>query len=215
LAKITETIFVDESGDPGLSAASKRIRPYFTFGFVYCENPQGLRKRLRRLLKKLHLKHKYPRHLSEIKFYLPNTDLIQQGYTIADLRKYETFSPEIRTKAIKVICREADGVFSAIIDKKKVKNTWTSEQLGNFAFAQSLIVNIMNKISPPNPPAILYDKGRLSAARTIRFKTYLTNKDSYFQYLGIKRYRGSLPAPIETTSQLEPDIWAADICMHA
>lgn len=215
MVRVTETIFVDESGDPGLSTASKRIRPFFTFGFVYCSDSQNLRKRLRRLLKKLHLKSKYPRHLCEIKFYLPNTDLIQQGYKIADIRQYEKFSPEVITKAIEIICKYANGVFAAIINKKKVKNTWTSEQLGNFTFAQTLIVNIMNKISPPNPPAILYDKGRLSASRTNRFKTYLLNKDSYFQYKGLKQYRGSLPAPIETTSTLEPGIWAADIVAGA
>jgi len=215
LARVTETIFVDESGDPGLSAGSKRIRPFFAFGFVYCSDPQGLRKRLRRLLKKLHLKNKYPRHLGEIKFYLPNTDLIQQGYKKADIRHYEAFSPEVRTKSINVIRKEADGVFSAIIDKKKAARTWTTEELGNFTFAQTLIVNIMNSISPPNPPAILYDKGRLSASRTNRFRTYLLNKDSYFQYKGLKKYRGTLPAPIETTSKLEPGIWAADIVAGA
>ncbi len=212
---VTETIFVDESGDPGLSPASKKLRPYFTFGFVYCEDPQGLRKRLRRLLKKLHLRHKYPRHLAELKFYLPNTDLIQQGYKIEDIRKYEAFSPYVRSKTIGVICREASGVFAAIIDKKRAKSTWTPEELGNFTFAQTVIVNIMNKISPANPPAILYDKGRLSAARTHRFRTYLTNKDSYFQYMGFKRYRGILPPPVETTSKLEPGIWAADIVAGA
>lgn len=215
MVNVTETIFVDESGDPGLSTASKRISPYFTFGFVYCKDPQGLRKRLRRLLKKLHLRGKYPRHLAELKFYLPDTDLIQQGYSKDNIRKYETFSPEVRIKTINIICREATGVFAAIINKNKVKNTWIPEQIGNFAFAQTLIVNIMNKISPPSPPVILYDKGRLSAARTYRFKTYLSNKDSYFQNMGLKRYRGILPPPVETTSRLEPGIWAADIVAGA
>lgn len=212
---MTETIFVDESADIGLSPISKRLRPFVTFGFVYCEDPQNLRKRLRRILKKSHVKNKYPQHLAELKFYLPETELIQQGYTKERLRYYEGLLPNVRLRAIQAICKEATGIFAAIIDKSKVRDSWTSEQLGNFVFAQTLIVNIMNKITPSSPPAILYDKGRLSASRTQEFKKYMQNKDGYFQYLGLKRYRGILPPPIETTSALDPGIWAADIVAGA
>jgi len=65
LPTIKETIFVDEAGDPGLSPASKKLHQYFTIGFVYCEDPEQLRKKLRRLLKRLHLRGKYPLHLGE------------------------------------------------------------------------------------------------------------------------------------------------------
>ena len=59
------TIFVDESGDIGLSDRAKK-RPYFVLGFVYCRDPGQLRKRLKRLLKKLHLTGKYPETTSGI-----------------------------------------------------------------------------------------------------------------------------------------------------
>ncbi|MHA1431511.1 MAG: DUF3800 domain-containing protein [Candidatus Freyarchaeota archaeon] len=212
---VSEVIFIDESGDPGLSTGSRRIRPYYTMGFVYCDNAQGLRKRMRRLLKRLHLRKKYPLHLAELKFYLPNTELIQKGYSRDDLKRFESYMPMVRSRSLNVICREACGVFAAVVDKKKTRSTWTPETLGNFVFAQTLIVNIMNQISPANPPAILYDRGRLSPARTQRFKTYVTNKDSYFQFTGLKRYRGSLPPPIQVPSVNEPGIWAADMVAGA
>jgi len=61
----------------------------------------------------------------------------------------------------------------------------------------------------PNPPSVMYDKGRLSAARTAKFRTYVTNKDRFFEYKGYKRYRGSLSTPIDVSSS-EAGIWAAD-----
>jgi len=209
------SIFVDEAGDPGLSPQSKSQRPYLAFGFVYCESPERLRKRLRRLLKKVHVRRKYPPHLAELKFYLPSTDLIQKGYNIADLEHYKTFLPSIRMNSINVVIREATGIFSAVVDKRKAASSWTAERLGNFVFAQTLIVSIMNNISPQNPPAILFDRGRLSHSRTQRFKAYVVNKDSYFEWTGLKRYRGSLPMPIEVPSTDEPGIWAADMVAGA
>jgi len=215
LSGVTEVIFVDESGDPGLSKGSIQRQAYVTIGFVYCKNPQLLRKKLKRLLKRLHQRGKYPPHLSELKFYLPDTDLIQKGYTKQQLRAYEAFLPNIRTKAISIICKEATGVFAAVIDKRKAYSSWTPEELCNFAFVQTLIVNIMNTVSPANPPAILFDMGRLSPARTRFFKSYLVNKDSFFEHKGYKRYRGSLGPPIEVASYDEPGIWAADIVAGA
>lgn len=208
-------IFVDESGDPGLSNKSKR---YFVFGFVYCEDPSELRKRLRRLLKKFHQKNKYPKHLAELKFTLPYTELIQQGYTVEQLdNDYSIHMPEIRSRALNIIHDYSNGVFAAIIDKHKVDPTynWTPERLGNYVFAQTVIINVMNVLSPPNPPVIYYDKGRLSPSRAVSFNTYLVEKDSYFQYIGIKRYRGRLSTPIDTSSVLEPGIWAADLVAGA
>lgn len=210
-----ESIFVDESGDMGLDLTkSKR---YFVFDYVYARQPQVLRKRLRRLLKKLHLKDRYPRHLYELKFNLPYTDLIQQGYTPAELDKdYSIHLPEIRSRAIRIIRDHSDGIFAAVLDKKTIReNTWNSERLGNFLFAQTMIVNIMNGLSPSSPPPIYYDKGRLSAARSLFFNYYLLKKDSYFEYKGFKLYRGNIALPLDVSSVMEPCIWAADLVSGA
>lgn len=191
-------------------------KPYFVIGFVYCQDPRELRKRLRRLLKRLHIRNIYPPHLSELKFYLPYTDLIQQGYTVPQLDYcYNQHMPGIRSRAIQLVCEHSNGTFAAVVDKRKAVKTWTQEELGNFAFAQTLVANIMNPLSPPNPPVVFYDKGRLSPSRTPLFRTYLLNKDSYFTRMGYKRYRGSLSAPLEVSSVSEAGIWAADLVAGA
>jgi hypothetical protein len=87
--------------------------------------------------------------------------------------------------------------------------------LYNFAFAQTVIANIMNTLSPPNPPVIFYDRGRLSAARSRDFANYLVDKDTYFENMGWKRYRGSLSPPVDVPSYSMPGIWAADIVAGA
>ena len=215
-SQITNVIFVDESGDIGLSSASQIAKkPYFTFGFVYCKDPQQLRKRLKRLLKRMHVKGRYPILLSELKFYLPYSDLIQQGYSIKDLDAYNAHMPSIRTKALGLVTRYSDGVFSAVVDKRKALPTWTEERLGNYVFATSLVEDVVNPLSPPNPPATLYDKGRLSPSKSIKFASYVLEKDSYFQFKGWKRYRGSLSAPIDIPSNTEAGIWAADLVAGA
>ena len=209
MSKNKESIFVDEAGDPGLSSRSK---PFFVLGFVYCKDPSELRKRLRRYLKRLHLKNKYPPHLSELKFNLPYSDLIQQGYTVNDLDdNYSKHMPLIRTQSLELIHKHCEGVFAAILNKSSIKKKWDKDELGNFIFAQTVIVNIMNSISPPNPPIIYYDDGRLSTAKSIKFKTYLVEKDSYFHYRGLKLYRGNLSTPVDTSSKMDAGIWAADL----
>jgi len=206
-------IFVDESGDPGLRATS-RCR-YFAIGFVFCDDCYTLRKRFRRLLKKLHLRNKYPPQLHELKFYLPETDLIQVGYMPKQLDHYRALLSEVRSKAINEMIKSNVKTFAAVVDKRKARQTWTAERLGNFVFAQTLIVNILNALSLPISPLIIYDKGRLTPSRARIFSQYLINKDSYFQTLGIKRYRGSIGIPNDVPSYSEPGIWAADIVAGA
>ena len=88
--------------------------------------------------------------------------------------------PEIRSVALNLIIKHSDGVFAAVVDKKSLKKKWDHKELWNFVFAQTLIVNIMNEVSPPNPPIIFFDKGRLSASKSIFFGSYLVQKDSFF-----------------------------------
>lgn len=209
-----DSIFVDEAGDLGLTNASKR---FFTFGFLYCKNPSQLRKRIRRYLKKVRLKNKYPRHLSELKFSLPYSELIQQGYTVNQLdNDYSIHSPKIRSHCLDLISNYSDGIFAAILDKHSIgAPTWTSEELGNFLLAETIIVNIMNVLNLSEPPLIYFDKGRLSPAKFISFSNYIVAKDSYFAYRGLKLYRGCLSSPINVASIFEPCIWAADMIAGA
>lgn len=210
-----EVIFVDESGNPGLSSSSLELYPYYAIGFVYCKDPSQLRSRLKRLLKKEHERKRYPPALLELKFYLPNSDLIQWGYTLDQLKKYEAYLPSIREKANEIICSTVNGVFGAVIDKKMAVDSWTPERIGNFVFAQTLLLDVMNNISPQYPPAISYDKGRLSSYRSKQFENYITKKDQFFGQNGRKVYVGKISTPISQSSYAEPGIWAADLVAGA
>jgi len=212
-----EVIFIDESGDPGLSKISREQSPYYTVGFVYFRRLAPLRKSLKRLLKKEHNKKRYPAKLNELKFYIPDSNLINKHrYTPEQLEKYKNFLPDIREKAIKIICDEATGVFGAILDKNSIKKpTWTSETITNYVFVNTLIDNVMSNISPQYRPSILYDDGRLSSAKTVKFEKYVANKDRYLGQNGLKNYKYVLPIPEKVASYSEPGIWAADIVAGA
>ena len=207
---VTDRIFVDESGIVSLSSKSKR---YCVFGFVYCKDPSELRKRLKRYLKKLHKKNQYPQHLQELKFNLPYHILFKYNYSRSDLdSNYSIHMPEIRSVTLKLIHKYSDGVFAAILDKNSIleKNTWTEEKLGNFIFAQTLIVNILNELKPTTLPIITYDKGRIDPAKSYSFNTYMIEKDKWFDHKGLKKYNGSLSTPMDVSSNHESGIWAAD-----
>jgi hypothetical protein len=210
-----EVIFVDESGNPGLSRSSLELYPYYAIGFVYCKDSSQLRSRLKKLLKKEHERKRYPLDLPELKFYLPSSDLIRWGYTPDELKKFEAYLPSIRDKANEIICNTVSGVFGAIIDKKKALDSWTPERIGNFVFAQTLLLDVMNNIPLQYPPAILYDKGRLSSYKAKRFEKYITEKDRWFGQNGRKMYEGKISAPMSQSSYAEPGIWAADLVAGA
>ncbi len=188
---------------------------HFTIAFVYCDNAENLRKRLRRLLKRAHLRGKYPPQLPELKFYLPETDLYQRGMNRNEIERFRGLLPDLRRKTIQTIQETNAQTFVAVVDKTKAVSTWTQEELYNFAFAQTLIVNIMNVISPAIPPLVVYDKGRLTPFRTQMFSQHLVSKDSYFENKGLKKYRGALGVPVDVPSYTEPGIWAADILAGA
>ncbi len=216
MSSFTEVIYADESSDCGLSPASRQKRPYFSFGYVYCRHPQTLQKNLRRQLRRQHRRNRYPPQLREIKFFLPNTKLRDWGYSNKEISRYIKYLPQFRRKAIQIIMNSSCGVYSAILKKDTItKTTWTSEKLGNFIFAQTLFLKILNTLKTPKPPTIIFDEGRLTVLKATRFKEYLSSKESYFEYVGIKKYKGSIATPIDMSSLSEPGLWAADIVAGA
>ncbi len=170
-----------------------------------------MRKKLRRILKRAHLRGKYPPQVAELKFYLPETDLYQKGLKRKEIERFRGLMPLVRQKAIEAVTRSGARTFVTVVDKTKAYRTWTQEELYNFVFAQTLLVNVMNALSPPNPPLIVYDKGRLTPFGTRQFAQYILNKDAYFESRGLKKYRGSLGVPNDVPSYREPGIWAADL----
>lgn len=70
----------------------------------------------------MHDQKKYPPKLNELKFYLPDSDLIRKGYDIDQLGRYKNNLPEIRNKCIEIICSEATGYSLQYSIKKASKN---------------------------------------------------------------------------------------------
>jgi Protein of unknown function (DUF3800) len=206
-------IFVDESGDPGLTdAASVRAKPFYVVGFVYVCDPVQLRTRLRRFLRKAHKKGWYPPLLTELKFYLPKRWLFENGCPYAEVdAKYMPHLDVVRNRALHIIADHVDGVFAAVLDKRRALPTWTSLRIGNYVFAQSLIYDVLNALAPPVCPEIVYDKGRVSGANTAKFREYLSRKDVIVGSQKAKRYTGAMPPPSDVSSHSEPGIWAADM----
>jgi hypothetical protein len=153
----TAMIFVDESGDLGLAKRDViAARPYYVLGFVFVRDAAQLRKRLRRYLKKVHLKEWYPPHLRELKFYLPKKWLYEQGYSFADVdTRYMPRMETIRRKALHIVADHADGIFAAVLDKRKANSTWTQVRLGNFVFAETLFADILNTLALDKCPLIV------------------------------------------------------------
>lgn len=213
-----ESIFVDESGDPGLSISSRSATPYFTYGFVYCKNPMELRKNLRRLLKRLHRKDAYPGRLKEIKFFLPEQKMRGKlGYSHADVIRYKVNLPDIRNKMINILKNSECTIFSSILKKASIaRTTWTPIRIANYILAQSLFVNVLNVINTPVPPSILMDQGRIKKESDFdNFQKYIIAKESYFGFRNIKKYSGNIDLPQHISSESDPGIWAADIVAGA
>ena len=76
----------------------------------------------------------------------------------------------IRKQVNSLIVSAADGVFAGVLDKRTIKRqTWSSEEIGNFLFDRSLYDNILPNIEDFNNLTVIYDKGRLDSKRTQEF----------------------------------------------
>jgi hypothetical protein len=208
-------VFVDESGDPGLtSQAGLAKAPYFVFGFVFCRDASELRRRLRRFLKRAHVRKRYPGLLAELKFNIPRRALRQRGYSAEELEHFSRCLPLVRDGALRIVQAHTTYTFAAVIDKRRAAPTWTGERLGNFVFAQTLMVNVLAHPAVVSAPSVVHDKGRLSPANSSKFRRYLQEKEAYFGSKGYKRYAGNLMS-IESASESEPGLWAADLLAGA
>ena len=203
-------VYVDESGDPGLDPTRLQKRPYFVFGYVYVRDPADLNKRLKRLLKRLHLRDRYPPKLRELKFYIPHEWLTRHGYTNEQYTAYAAGMSDIRKQVLGILAAHTDGVFAAVVDKRGAYDTWTPKWLGNYTFAQTLFHGVMRAIKADDQPTIIYDKGRLSQSGESSFESYLLYQqiDFAFKYNIPRLLVPKLPH--SASSIYHPGIWAAD-----
>ena len=74
------TIHVDESGSVSLNKPEHvKKYPFFVLGFVFCKNPEQMRKGMARLLIRLHKRKRYHLKTVELKFNLYRALEIQGG----------------------------------------------------------------------------------------------------------------------------------------
>lgn len=209
---IYDTIYVDESGNAGLRKKTHNSKhPFFIIGFAYTPNPYQLKIKMKRLLKRLHKRKKYPYNLKEIKFY-PTNSLKKLGYSDDEINsKWKPHFNYVRLKTSEIINNNVNGVFAGILDKRTIgRKTWTNERIGNYLFNQSLFYNVLPNLGLSIGPSIIFDKGRLSPQRTKAFNQYMLQTDSYLTNIGVKRYGGYVVNFKDVDSLQEPGIWIAD-----
>ena len=208
-----ETIFVDESGNAEIKNKQYITNyPYFIFGFTFCNDPITLKTELYNLLTKVHRQKKYAPLLNELKFY-PYNALKKLGYSEIEIKRdWEPHFDYVRSEAVDIITRRADGIFAGILDKRTIwKSTWTSERIGNYLFNKSLFENMLPKLNFVSPPEILYDKGRISKVQTLDFNRYMLGTDSYLSWNGTKKYNGNIISFKDADSKHNSGIWASDL----
>lgn len=171
------TVYVDESGNAVLNKPEHIKKfPFFVIGFVVCQEPQLLRKKMRRLMIKLHKRRKYYRSIMELKFN-PYSALKKQSCSKIEIRtRWEPYFDLVRKQVNSLIANTADGVFAGVLDKRTVgRNAWTSERIGNFLFSGSLYQNILPNVGDFDDLTVIYDRSRLDPKRTQIFNRYMQN----------------------------------------
>lgn len=206
------TVYVDESGNAVLNKPEHIKKfPFFVIGFVVCQEPQLLRKKMRRLMIKLHKRRKYYRSIMELKFN-PYSALKKQSCSKIEIRtRWEPHFDLVRKQANSLIANTVDGVFAGVLDKRTVgRNTWTSERIGNFLFSRSLYQNILPNVGDFDDLTVIYDRGRLDPKRTQSFNRYMQNTKFNLERNRTKRYAVNVTTFKDVNSLSDPGIWAAD-----
>ncbi len=208
---VKETIYVDESGNSGLRNNNAQRFPFFVMGFCFFCDSQKFKIEMRRLLKKLHRKDEYHPRLKELKFS-PDSALEKLGCSRQDIEtQWKPYFDPIRKKVNTLIEKYANGIYAGVLDKRTIRRqTWTSEEIGNYLFNKTLFRNILPLAEFTSTPEIIYDRGRLSPRRTRAFNSYLQDTDSYLTNMGLKRYSGNAVCFRDEDSEINPGIWGAD-----
>ncbi len=206
-------MYVDESGESGLHKT--RSRRFLTLGFVYCDNPANLSFALRKYLQYAHRTNIYPTCLNELKFNLPICKL-QKNYSQFQIGTFKTSITTIRNRVLDIINSYSDGIFIASLDKDTiVYATWKPERIYNYIFATTMIENVFTQIDPNENIDLLFDAGRLHAAKENDFLCYLLRKCSFYGNNELIEYYGSKWKFNSVQSHTEPCIWAADFVAGA
>lgn len=157
---------------------------------------------------------KYPGVLRELKYKLPIKQL-KRFYTDMDIEYYQSVLRLIRLDVIDLINRYSDGIHITILNKETIREpTWTSVELGNYIFAETIQKIFLNKVEFKYNPKVYFDMN-YDILKTNAFINYMFNKDGYYLTQGIRKTHFSLSDVIGVSSIDEPGIWAADFLAGA
>lgn len=193
-------IFIDESGHtgrPDLRAIDINGEPrFFVMGFCCCKDSDRMEQKLKKLLNAVQNNDHYPKILNELKFY-PTIALRKFGINYDEIQtRWEPKYDKIRQAVLKIIVKESDGVFAAIVDKNKSSYSDIPLQF-NEIFKKSLIQHILPNLDYPTAPYIIHDQNLIKGSVKLFYKN-MRNAHPYCVNIS------------NTNSTTMPGIWASD-----
>jgi len=150
-------VFVDESGNLGFNETSTK---FFIVAYIECKSPIKLQVEMKRALKVLHQRKKYPHSDNELKFSRMN----------ADCRKY----------VLQKISECDLSVNAVIVEKTKVHSNLKTDipKLYNYLVVHNILLAIRPQLVDNKKVDITFDKS-LSKWRIDEFNSYVKNKASF------------------------------------
>jgi hypothetical protein len=153
-------VFVDESGDLGFS---KNATNYFIVAFLICDSSTSLKFKMKRTLKRLHQKNKYPQPMDELKF--TKMDDYCKKYVLKEIAKSDSYIGVIVVEKEKIVKRLRDDVST----------------LYNWLVVHNIMLSLIPLLETTPKMNIYFDKS-LPKKRINSFNTYLEEKASYLFY---------------------------------
>ncbi len=200
-------IAIDESGDLGFGPKSSR---YLVLAFTFTLNVEGIRKTMRRLLKKLVRKRLWPKELNELKFSLSKEKLRERDI---EFERYVNNLDRVRCIILNKIQELPIDVAISIVEKKLVQNHLRRDpnKLYNYVLVHPLIVYFIPRYNPIPYTTIniVLDKRLGSRALSI-LKQYVSRKYDYMRSFE-KRISYEVGFRLlQKPSYSEPLIWVSD-----
>ena len=181
-------VFIDESGDLGFT---KKSTKFFVVAYVECESSQRLQTEVKRLLKQLHQKKKYPLQRNELKF--SRMDSYCRKYVLKKIAKFDV----------------SLGV--VIMDKACVNSDLRKDPtvLYNWCVVHNIMLSLLPNIATGNKVYMIFDKS-LPTWRIKEFNAYVENKASYLLSEKGTVFSSDTISSKHVSSELEPCLQAAD-----
>jgi hypothetical protein len=153
-------VFVDESGDLGFSP---NATDFFIVAFIICDSPFPVQIKMKRTLKRLHQRGKYPHPMDELKFTKMND--------------------YCRKKVLKEIAKSDIQIGVVVVQKDRVIKRLRDDvkALYNWLVVHHIMLALIPLLETTQKMNISFDRS-LPKNRIDSFNTYLNDKASYLFY---------------------------------